>query len=214
MSEYYTVSEYLFGRKPQRYEPQNKEYNMAGYSSVYDVDACNEVKEGFTTLSSGLSQRKRNIDQNVPNKLMQTTDQLRDDIEPSMSMPMEIKTKSEIINTNDPKVWGPFYWTSLHISSVYYPDDPSPIVMESMKNRILAIPYEIPCNECRKHAISFIEANRGNLDKIVSSRKNLIKFYTDFHNKVNQRYGKPTWSYEDVEARYGGKAKLTYASTN
>ena len=129
MSEYYTVSEYLFGRKPQRYEPQNKEYNMAGYSSVYDVDACNEVKEGFTTLSSGLSQRKRNIDQNVPNKLMQTTDQLRDDIEPSMSMPMEIKTKSEIINTNDPKVWGPFYWTSLHISSVYYPDDPSPIVM-------------------------------------------------------------------------------------
>lgn len=105
-------------------------------------------------------------------------------------------------STSDPKVWGPSFWYTLHVSAAHYPIEASPIVRDRMKNRILAIPYEIPCSGCRPHAIDFIEKNRNNLDRIVSGRHELGKFYVDFHNKVNERYGKPIWTYEQAYAKY------------
>lgn len=107
-------------------------------------------------------------------------------------------------NTADPKIWGPIFWNTLHISASHYPLEASPLVRERMKNRILALPYEIPCQTCRSHAISFIEGNSDSLDKIVSGRHTLGKFYVDFHNQVNIRYNKPTWTYEQAYKKYSG----------
>ena len=109
------------------------------------------------------------------------------------------------VSTANPSVWGPPFWFSLHISSLYYPEEASPIVRERMKNRILAIPYEIPCSLCRPHASSYIEKNREKLDEIVSGRDGLFKFYVDFHNEVNARYGKEKWTYEKAYNYYSGK---------
>jgi len=105
-------------------------------------------------------------------------------------------------NMADPKVWGPPFWFTLHVSAAHYPMEASPIVRERMKNRILAIPYEIPCSVCRPHAIDFVEKHRDKLDYIVSGRHALGKFYVDFHNKVNERYGKPKWTYEQAYQKY------------
>lgn len=123
--------------------------------------------------------------------------------ETSQEKPIELETSS------DPKIWGPQYWYTLHMSAAHYPLNPSPIVKERMKQRILAIPYELPCSTCRPHASAFIESRRGLLDKIVSSRENLVRFYVDFHNQVNKRYGKPLWTYEQAVARYSG-TKVNY----
>lgn len=122
----------------------------------------------------------------------------------------KMKWNTEKKSTSDPKVWGPAFWFSLHTSAAHYPENPSQIVRERMKNRILAIPYEVPCSTCRPHASSFIEANRDNLDKIVSNKHELGKFYVDFHNKVNERYGKKKWTYEDAYKKYSGDAEITY----
>ena len=105
-------------------------------------------------------------------------------------------------STSDPKVWGPPFWFSLHVSAAHYPEEPSKIVKERMKQRILAIPYEVPCSTCRPHASAFIESNRDNLDKIVSNKHELGKFYVDFHTKVNKRYNKPEWTYEQAYKVY------------
>lgn len=112
---------------------------------------------------------------------------------------------NESVNTHDPKVWGPPFWFCLHVSAVYYPISANNIVKERMKNRILALPYEIPCEKCRTHAIAFIEANRSNLDDIVDGRHSLGKFYVNFHNQVNKRYGKREWTYEEAYKYYSGK---------
>ena len=106
---------------------------------------------------------------------------------------------------SDPKVWGPAFWFTLHTSSAFYPEKASPIVKERMKNRILAIPYEIPCSNCRVHAIDFIEKHRDKLDMIVSGKHSLGSFYVDFHNQVNKRYGKPIWTYEQAYKLYSGE---------
>jgi len=102
-----------------------------------------------------------------------------------------------------PKVWGKYFWTQLHLAATYYPENPSPIFQERMKGRILAIPYEVPCANCRNHALSFLEKNQDKLDQIVSGKHELGRFFTDFHNYVNVRYNKPKWSYEKVLAHYG-----------
>lgn len=106
------------------------------------------------------------------------------------------------MNLGNPEIWGPAFWFSLHTSAVFYPKNPSPIVRERMKGRILAIPFEIPCAACKPHAMAFIEQNRNKLDSIVSSQNNLFNFYVDFHNKVNERYGKKTWTYEEAKKYY------------
>lgn len=122
----------------------------------------------------------------------------------------KLKWRKGIVNTGDPKIWGPAFWFSLHVSAAHYPLEASPIVAERMKGRILAIPYEIPCATCRPHAVAFIEKNRDNLNKIVSGRHALGKFYVEFHNQVNKRYGKPEWTYDQAYKVYSGNAEVSY----
>ena len=132
--------------------------------------------------------------------------------EPEPVINLEWKTSK--VTTTDPKIWGPAFWFTLHTSAAYYPFEASPIVRERMKARILAIPYEVPCATCRPHALDFIESRKGDLDKIVSGRHELGKFYVDFHNKVNKRYGKPEWTYEQAYAFYSGNAQSTFMKYN
>ena len=106
-----------------------------------------------------------------------------------------VKNKGEEYNNffkknKDPKVWGPIYWFNLHNSSNYYPNNPSKKLMEITKNRIKSIPYELPCEKCKLHAIKYINTRNGELDIIVSSKTNLFNFYVDFHNYVNFRNNK------------------------
>ena len=119
----------------------------------------------------------------------------------------DIQQNFENSNTANPEIWGPPFWFSLHISALHYPENPSDIVKERIKNRILAIPYELPCSSCRPHASSFVENSRNKLDEIVKNRENLFKFYVDFHNSVNQRKNKPLWTYEQSLKYYQGKSK-------
>ena len=121
-----------------------------------------------------------------------------------------MKYQTAAVSTSDPKIWGPAFWFSLHTSAAHYPDNPSEIVRERMKHRIMAIPYEVPCSTCRPHASEFIESYRDKLDQVVSNKHELGKFYVHFHNKVNKRYGKPEWTYEHAYKIYSGQAKVTY----
>jgi len=115
-----------------------------------------------------------------------------------------------VLNTSDPKVWGPPMWSTFHVSAAHYPLQASPLVKERMKNRILAIPYEVSCQSCRVHASAFVEENREDLDRIVSGRHELGKFYVRFHNYVNRRQGKPEWTYEQAYKKYAGTTQVNH----
>lgn len=112
------------------------------------------------------------------------------------------------INTSAPDYWGSAFWKSLHLSAFHYPDEASALVNNVMQNRILALPYEIPCATCRHHCMAYIDSNRSNLSKICSSKAGLFKFYVDFHNAVNKRKGKPEMSLEIAYKLYSGEFSL------
>jgi hypothetical protein len=114
---------------------------------------------------------------------------------------MNWKTKHHI-SMNDPSVWGPAFWFTLHNGSSNYPLSATPIVNNRMQGFILGIPLMLPCELCKEHASNHIENNKNNLSDICSGRDNLFKFFVDFHNIVNIRYNKPIVSVEDAYNMY------------
>jgi hypothetical protein len=127
---------------------------------------------------------------------------------PVSAIPIDITWEKNTYPIDNPNVWGSAQWLCFHLFSTKYPEKPSPIVIEHMKNYILAIPYTLPCEKCSNHARSFIESNYSNLDIICSSKNNLFKFFVDFHNYVNIRYNKPIMSVQDAWKLYTGKATI------
>ncbi len=105
-------------------------------------------------------------------------------------------------DVNDPKIWGPSFWFTLHNGAVKYPQTASPICAKRMKGFITGIPVMLPCELCSDHATAYIEKHSDKLDKVVSTRENLFNFFVDFHNQVNIRYGKPVISYLEAYNLY------------
>lgn len=114
----------------------------------------------------------------------------------------------------EPSIWGPHYWATFHFISSTYDDNPNLSVQTTMKNFIQSIPVFLPCKECQDHAFNFI--NESNLNKAVSSRRNLFTFFFNFHNKVNERLNKPLMSIHDALKMYHAPKDQhhLYSSTN
>lgn len=126
-----------------------------------------------------------------------------------------IKMKEETKNypnTSDPSVWGPAFWFTLHNSSAKYPIKASRHHMQRTKGFILGLPMMLACPGCKPHAIAYIESHKHKLDEIVSGRDNLFKFFVDFHNKVNARYGKKEFTYQEAYNMYKKGVQLTKIS--
>ena len=101
---------------------------------------------------------------------------------------------SELPN-KDATVFGPKLWYCLHNAAKAYPDSPTKLVQDRMKNVILGIPYLIPCDSCYEHSLSYIDKlDECKLNNICSTRKNLIVFFVEFHNHVNKRIGKKIYT--------------------
>lgn len=105
--------------------------------------------------------------------------------------------------SSDPTVWGPSAWTFFHIVAENYPVVASPLCQEKTKGFIRSIPFILPCADCSSHAFGYIQdiENRG-IDKVVSGRDELAKFFIDFHNFVNKRHGKKIYNYEEARKMY------------
>jgi hypothetical protein len=112
------------------------------------------------------------------------------------------------LNSRDPKVWGPSFWFTLHNGAINYPLKGNKICKDRMKKFIQSMEVMIPCEKCSDHATSYISSNFSRLDEIVSTRDNLFKFFVDFHNQINIRYGKPLFSYEEAYKLYSNSISL------
>lgn len=119
----------------------------------------------------------------------------------------EISTEpnTEVTTLLEPSVWGPKFWYTLHMSSHNYPEKASPIIVERMKGFIKAIPFILPCEKCKIHALQYIESHTDNLDMICSGQKELFDFFFNFHNAVNKRLNKPQMDYTVARKLYLGK---------
>ena len=105
--------------------------------------------------------------------------------------------------TRRPDIWGPRLWYILHNTSIFYPEKPEPKERGECLQGLLAIPFYIPCRECKGHAKEFLDEHLSSVqdrDRVVSCRVELFQFVVNFHNRVNIRNKGYEMPYSEVLA--------------
>lgn len=76
-------------------------------------------------------------------------------------------------------------WNLLHSLSVLFPENPTDIQKENIKQLILNIKSYMPfCTICSNNGLdNFVETS--NLDIIINNKSELIKFLIDYHTFIN-----------------------------
>jgi len=176
--------------------------NKNFYNPQFYIDNKNKIVETYQYTINNIPE--------IPTQSFQPSQQYQ----PTQQLTLK-QTIENVDSVADPKVWGPGLWLTLHSGATKYPEKPSLIVIEKMKNFVLGIPYIIPCENCAEHSRSFIQSKLDQLDTICSSRDNLFNFYVDFHNYVNKNLNKLLFSYEEARNKYYGSNvtidKITYS---
>lgn len=99
---------------------------------------------------------------------------------------------SRQLTPSGPMCWGPPQWIALHQMLRGYPDKPSPVAQTALKAYVIAMAGVIPCSVCSQHWSELAPTVK------TGSRYEALKWSIDAHNTVNQRLGKPVYSYAQV----------------
>jgi len=97
-----------------------------------------------------------------------------------------------------PSVWGPFFWLTMHIAALGYPNNPTYTDKLAAKQFFESLANLIPCPVCREHYKAHL--TRFPLTPSIDSRKDLFKWTVDIHNEVNKLHGKPAWTVDEAIA--------------
>lgn len=100
---------------------------------------------------------------------------------------------------NGKSFWGPPTWRLFHTLAAKIKDENFHLVKDDFIQLINRICDNLPCPECRAHAMHNIRT--ANLRNIVS-KQSLIDFLYTFHNKVNVSTGKPMYQHQDLNIYY------------
>ena len=99
-----------------------------------------------------------------------------------------------------PRVWGPFFWHTIHIVALGYSKNPTYTDKKCAKEFYESLAFLLPCSICREHYKEYLQEKP--ISTFLDSRTDLIKWTIQIHNKVNKMLGKPEWTLEEVLSYY------------
>ncbi|KAH8386805.1 hypothetical protein KR093_002633, partial [Drosophila rubida] len=89
-------------------------------------------------------------------------------------------------------------WGLLHTMAAFYSDNPTDTEKRDMRTFFEVLSRLYPCEYCAKDFRSDIEVNPVN----VNSQKDLALWLCKFHNRVNDKLGKPLFDCSKVNERW------------
>ena len=104
-----------------------------------------------------------------------------------------------------PEIWGPLFWSTMHIISLAYPDDPTYSEKRAAKELFNAMAHLLPCPVCRSHYKDILQMSP--VETWLDDRKSLIEWVWATHNKVNVKLGKPEITLSEFYTRYNEMAE-------
>jgi len=104
-----------------------------------------------------------------------------------------------------PKVWGPFFWHTIHIAALGYPQNPTYTDKKAAKEFFESLQWMLPCSVCRDHYAKHIVENP--ISTFLDKRADLFRWTIDIHNAVNESLKKPKWTEQEVLAYYNRLGK-------
>jgi len=107
-------------------------------------------------------------------------------------------------------IWGPSLWLILHSITLLYPIDPCQKDKDNMMQFLQGLRHVLLCDICKTHYNRNLKENPPRLD----NRKDFFEWMVDFHNEVNGRTGKRSYTYEEVLQIYNTKYNKTFELIN
>lgn len=103
-------------------------------------------------------------------------------------------------------IFGPVFWTSIHLVSFNYPVKPTAEQKRQYKEWLLATGNVLPCRYCRDNFGKNVETalEGADYDSAFASRDSFSRFCHRLHQQVNIMLNKPNRAYEDVRDMYEG----------
>ena len=104
-----------------------------------------------------------------------------------------------------PEVWGPIFWSTLHITSLAYPEQPTYAEKRAAKEFFGALIHLLPCPVCRDHFREVFQTMP--VDSWLDNRGSLTEWVWSVHNQVNRRLGKREVSMAEFHDAYRAMAE-------
>jgi hypothetical protein len=99
-----------------------------------------------------------------------------------------------------PSTWGPFFWHTMHLVALGYPNTPTYAEKRAAKEFYESLIHLIPCPTCKIHYADHLK--NMPITPSLDSRKDLFQWTIDIHNRVNKDLGKPLYTDADSIAFY------------
>ena len=100
------------------------------------------------------------------------------------------------------KIWGPIFWTAIHMMSFNYPVNPTPADKKHYRDFILNLQYVLPCKFCRMNLTNNFK-KKPLLMSYMASRDTFSRYIYQLHETVNKMLNKKSnLTYYDVRDRY------------
>jgi hypothetical protein len=97
-------------------------------------------------------------------------------------------------------LWGPPCWSLMHVLATRIKEEDFENKKESLWLVINEICNNLPCPECRQHAVSLMRQTKK--ASVLKSKDNLELFLFDFHNLVNKKKGLKLFTKEEYNLKY------------
>ena len=100
----------------------------------------------------------------------------------------------------DNKIWGPYFWFTLHTITLGYSDNPTYQDKRRYNDFFSSVQYILPCEKCREHYRTHL--NNFPISISLDNKESLVQWLFNLHNQVNISLNKGVMSYEAFKEKY------------
>lgn len=100
----------------------------------------------------------------------------------------------------DNKIWGPYFWFTLHTITLAYPDNPTYHDKRRYNDFFVSVQYILPCPKCREHYKQHLDNFPISIS--LDNKESLVLWLFNLHNQVNISLKKPVMEYEAFKEKY------------
>lgn len=100
-----------------------------------------------------------------------------------------------------PELWGSHAWDLFHYITLAYPDNPTYNDKINTSKFFDSVKYILPCEKCRVEFINVFE-NNPLTNIVLSTRKNLINWLINIHDKINKNINNSSFTHEMFVNKY------------
>ena len=100
----------------------------------------------------------------------------------------------------DNKIWGPYFWFTLHTITLGYSDNPTYQDKRRYNDFFSSVQYILPCEKCREHYRTHL--NNFPISISLDNKESLVQWLFNLHNQVNISLNKDAMSYESFKEKY------------